>query len=218
MTELLVCAAHPTSAFGAETAALVAEVTGARAVCVVPRRGVALEAMVDDLEAERLRTSAGRWVFWGMSGGGWLAQIYAHRHPEALRGIIVESACVSFRRRLADPTCALSPFYPAWRELLAARGLVDEGSHERAAPADDAEWIEVGGVGHVSRPWIGELRLPALVIAGSADPVVPVARVREVHEAISGSRWVVIDGGGHVPTTEKRPEAVAAIRGFLDDM
>lgn len=50
-----------------------------------------------------------------MSRGGWLAQIYARRHPDALVGIIVESTCLCFRGRLADSACALSPFFPAWR-------------------------------------------------------------------------------------------------------
>jgi pimeloyl-ACP methyl ester carboxylesterase len=38
-----------------------------------------------------------------------------------------------------------------------------------------------------ARPWLQELRIPALVLAGNADPVVPVHRVRQVHQALAGS-------------------------------
>jgi pimeloyl-ACP methyl ester carboxylesterase len=65
-----------------------------------------------------------------------------------------------------------------------------------------------------SRSWLGELRTPTLVIAGSTDPVVPVARVRAVHEAVPGSSFALVPGG-HVPSSQRSPEAAAAIRAFL---
>jgi pimeloyl-ACP methyl ester carboxylesterase len=243
----VVGAAHPATAYGPETAALLAELGGARVVCVNPR-GVggssggpaSLERMVDDVEAVRRRLGLPPWVFWGLSGGGWLAQLHARRHPDAVAGIIVESACLCFRERLADPACALSPAFPAWGAALAAAGLLDAGG------GGELEWVTVAGVGEVlrrrgggavlvspapiddgmkrampvllgfdARPWIREVRAPALVIAGGADPVVPPHRVRAVHEGIPGSSFVLVEGGGHVPSSERRQEAVAAIRDFL---
>src|SRR3954462_7788391 len=92
----LICAAHPSDAFGKDTVALLQDVAHARIVCVSPRglggsstlepnalrsgSGM-LEQMVDDIEAVRLAMALGPWVFWGMSGGGWLGLIYAQRHP-----------------------------------------------------------------------------------------------------------------------------------------
>jgi 3-oxoadipate enol-lactonase len=166
----LVAAAHPASPFSPDTIDLLAEAAGVRVVCPNPRgvggsspvdRPTELAAMVDDFETVRRRLGLGRWTFWGMSGGGWLAQIYAHRHPSALAGIIVESACACFRERLADPACVLSPFFPAWGDALAAAGLLDPGSHDEPSTADDGEWIEVGGVGSVFHRPGG----PALVVA-----------------------------------------------------
>jgi pimeloyl-ACP methyl ester carboxylesterase len=68
-----------------------------------------------------------------------------------------------------------------------------------------------------SRAWIRSLQLPALVVCGSADPVVPVARVREVHAAIAGSSFTVVDGAAHVPTAAQRPEVTAAFARFLGE-
>lgn len=251
---LIVAASHPASAFGSATASLVADIAQTTAVCVnarglggsSPWDAVSLEQMVDDVESARLALGLPAWVFWGMSGGGWLAQLYARRHPSALLGIIIESACAAFRSRLADPACVLSPSFPAWREALLARGLLTEQSDTSAERESDSEWLELEGIGRVfrrrggpallvapmaidadmmrampqlcafdSREWLPSLRLPTLVIAGSADPVVPVRHVREVHDAIPGSTFVLVDGAGHVPSSERRHDAVDQVRRFL---
>lgn len=253
----IVSTAHPADVFGAGAARLTAEIAQTSAVIVNPRGlggssqtdDLSLDRMVDDLEQVRQRLGLPRWVFWGMSGGGWLAQIYARRYPQALLGIIVESACCSFKQRLADPACVLSPFFPAWRMPLEAHGLLADEAQMISSSIEDAAWTTLEGVGDVlhrregpallvsslpvtpvlkralpqfwafdSRPWLAEVRLPALVLAGSVDPVVPVHRVREVHEAIAGSRFVSVEGGGHVPSVTGHAAAVEAIRRFLHEI
>jgi pimeloyl-ACP methyl ester carboxylesterase len=247
-SSLTICAAHPAEPLGESAVELLAAASRARVVCVSPGRPT-LEEMVDDLEAVRRSLGMERWVFWGMSGGGWLAQIYAHRYPEALAGIIVEGACPCFRERLADPACVLSPFFPSWRPALESAGLLDPESHQEVRAAEETEWIEIQNVGSVfrrregpallvspmpvsdgmrrvmpelwkfdSREWLSTIRVPTLVLSGTADPVVPIARARAVHEAIPGSRWVPVEGAWHVPVAEKRPEVGEAVRGFLDDL
>jgi pimeloyl-ACP methyl ester carboxylesterase len=251
---LAVAAAHPATTYTADTARLLGDIAQKGILCVNPRglgastaaEGISLEEMVDDIESIRRHFALSPWVFWGMSGGGWLAQVYAHRHPEGLAGIIVESACTCFRARLADPSCGLSPFFPAWRAALQSQALLSEGAHFGPLLAAQTEWIFVEGAGAVlrrrggpallvspvavapelkaalprllsfdSREWIGTIRTPTLVIAGEIDPVVPVQRVREVHQAIAASTFIVVAGGGHVPSAERRPEAVTAVRAFL---
>ena len=252
----VICAAHPADAFGEATVDRLAKVAASRVVCVNPRgigtstaveAAVALEQMVDDLEAVRRRLEVERWYFWGMSGGGWLALLYALRHPDALAGIIVESACACFRERLADPACLLSPFHLSWRPALERAGLLDEASHARPSSAEDAEWIKLEGVGEVFRRrgghalvvspgplapamrrampvfWtfdvrdrIARVRTPALILCGTADPVVPVAHARAVAEALADSTFLAIDGAGHVPVTEERTEVDLAVRHFLE--
>jgi proline iminopeptidase len=248
-------AAHPSEPFSAETVGLLGGAAGVPVACVNPA-GIggstgslrpSLEAIVDDLEEVRLRLGAAPWVFWGMSGGGWLGQVYAHRHPQAVAGLIVESACPCFRARVADPACVLSPFFPAWRPALAAAGLLAEDAHTEPLDGAATEWTDVAGAGAVfrrrggpallvapgalgpamrammpaffafdARPWLGSLRVPALVIGGTADPVVPLGHARAVHAALAGSVFVAVEGAGHVPTGERRPEVAAGVRAFLD--
>ena len=178
----VVCAAHPAGVFGESAVALLRGMAGASVVCVNPRGigqssppspGAArytLESMADDVDAVRQRLGIARWVFWGMSGGGWLGQACASRYPDSLTGLILESTCSCFRLRLADPVCILSPFHPSWRPALERVGLIAADSHTAAGDADATEWIDVDGVGAVFRRRGG----PALLV--SPTPVTPEMR------------------------------------------
>jgi proline iminopeptidase len=242
----VICAAHPVEEFGQSTASLLADVTGNSVVCVNPEvQKLSLEDMVEHVERVRRELGIARWFFWGMSGGGWLSQLYARKYPDALHGIVIESVCACFRARLADPQCVLSPHYPAWREVLQARGMFDPTAHAQPSSGDGTEWISLDGVGEVfrraggaallvspvavgermhvvmprlwtfdSRAWLGELRVPTLVMCGTADPIVPIEHARRVHQAIPGSKYVVIERGGHVPTAERSPAVANAWRAF----
>jgi 3-oxoadipate enol-lactonase len=252
-------AAHPAGDFGEAAIHLLQDVAGVPAVCANPRgigastpppagRACTLAEVVDDLEAVRRRLGLPALVFWGMSGGGWLGQLYARTYPEALVGLILESVCPCFRARLADPDCVLSPFHPSWRETLAEAGLIAPDSHAEVGDPALTEWTDVPGVGAVfrrrqgpallvspmalspemraampvlwtvdGRAWLRDLRTPTLVLCGTADPVVPLAHARALHEAIDGAELVMVEGGGHVPAAERRPEVARAIRRFLGD-
>jgi pimeloyl-ACP methyl ester carboxylesterase len=168
-----IAAAHPAGVFNERSVALLVEMSGANVVCANFDAGFpALAAMVDGLDAVRRQLGIERWIFWGMSGGGWLSMEYALRHPSSLRGVIIESVCSCFRVRLADPECILSPFHTSWRYLLDARNLIDPHSHSDEGDARATEWIEIEGVGSVFRRRNG----PALLV--SAMPVTPEMRVR----------------------------------------
>jgi pimeloyl-ACP methyl ester carboxylesterase len=66
-----------------------------------------------------------------------------------------------------------------------------------------------------ARPWLGGIRTPALVLCGGQDPLLPVRHARAVHEAVAGSTFVEIEGAGHVPVSERRPEVSEAFRQFV---
>lgn len=218
----MIGAAHPVDRFDADTAQLLSRVAQASVTCVNPRLGVSLDEMVEDLEAARRSHGIERWTFWGMSGGGWLAQLYAHRHPASLDAIIIESADASFRARLADPACILSPAHPLWATGLAGASVIQEDGQVLLAspvPLSPAMQDAIPAfLAFDSRPWLASLQVPTLVIAGASDPIAPLAGVRAVADAIPGARFVEIPGAGHVPTIEGRPEVAAAVRTFLADL
>jgi proline iminopeptidase len=169
----VICAAHPVEEFGQSTAALLADMTGCSVVCVSTNDPqLSLEEMVVRVEEVRHELGYDRWYYWGMSGGGWLSQLYARRYPESLLGIVIESVCACFRVRLADPECVISPHYPVWREALSAKGMFDPAAHAKPSSGDGTEWVEIEGVGQVFRRVGGAALLVSPIAIGERMRVV----------------------------------------------
>lgn len=217
----MICAAHPVDRYTADTAQLLSRTAQATVTCVNPRAG-SFESMVSDLEAARRDRDIDRWAFWGLSGGAWLGMLYARMHPEIVTALIIESCCACFRARVADPACALSPQHPMWRAGLDAASVVrdPDGTVVVASPVPLSPEMQAAMPTLLSfdaRPWLADLHLPALVLAGTSDPIVPLSHVQSVADALA-ARFIAIEGAGHVPTVEGRPEAAAAVRAFLANL
>ena len=56
--------------------------------------------------------------------------------------------------------------------------------------------------------------MPALIIHGELDAIIPLAVAEMAARAIPDSKLVVIPGAGHVPTMTRPEEFVAAINGW----
>jgi pimeloyl-ACP methyl ester carboxylesterase len=261
----VVCAAHPADAYLPGTATLLRRLTGARVLCINPRglgasspgNAESLLDMVRDIEQVRQRLGVARWTFWGISGGGWLAQLYARDFPESVQALVLESNCASFCARLADPACLMSPLYPAWRELLlrANVGNLDGDPGERAPsakhshpPTGETCWVKLESLGYVllddqkvarvvvprglpvsermlraqpaflqfdSRPWLTNLNVRVLTVAGTDDPIAPLAHCRALHDGLQRSVFVQAEGASHTPILQGDEPSRAALRDFL---
>jgi 3-oxoadipate enol-lactonase len=64
---------------------------------------------------------------------------------------------------------------------------------------------------------IAAIDLPVLVVAGEHDPATPPARVREVHEAIAGSRFVLLPACAHLSNIEQAARFNETVIGFLKE-
>lgn len=62
------------------------------------------------------------------------------------------------------------------------------------------------------------LDCPALVLCGRDDALCPPDRHALMHELIAGSRLVVIEDAGHLPTLERPEETTAALGRWLDSV
>jgi pimeloyl-ACP methyl ester carboxylesterase len=58
---------------------------------------------------------------------------------------------------------------------------------------------------------LGSIKVPALVIHGDRDPLVPVECGIDTASAISTSRLLIIEGMGHALPISKWPEIIEAI-------
>ncbi len=62
---------------------------------------------------------------------------------------------------------------------------------------------------------LGEIDVPTLVIAGSADRLAPVKYARYLAEHISGAQIAIVEGAGHMVMLEQPAEVADAVREFL---
>jgi len=243
--KIQICAPHPVALFSNEATILLADIAGAPVTAVGPgENATTLEDIVDAIEEHRRYLGLDQWVLWGMSGGSFLAQLYARKHPERVLGLILASSGPYFRRTVEDPDCILCPRNPAWANKLASAGLLT--GHYGDGPTS---WEQIDGVGWVfrrqegaallvspdtpslelkrimpalwafdSQAWLPQITQPALVMCGTADPIVPIRHARALAELLSNGHLVLVKDAGHIPLTDQRPQVESAIRAFLADL
>lgn len=174
--------------------------------------------------------------FAGLSMGGFVAMRLAIRHPEVLRSVILMETSADPEPAENVPRYRMLNLINRWLgpRVIASRVMpIMFGRTFLEDPAREAERREMVerisanhriGITRATRGVIGRkgvyedlgrIRLPALIIVGDEDTATRPEKARRMHEAISGSRLVVIPGAGHTATLEQ-PEAVTeAVVEFL---
>lgn len=76
--------------------------------------------------------------------------------------------------------------------------------------------IEPGGqvVSALDRLYLAS-HLPTLIVWGDADDIIPVSHAHAAHDAIPGSRLVILEGVGHFPHLQAPEALLAALVDFL---
>jgi pimeloyl-ACP methyl ester carboxylesterase len=171
----------------------------------------------------------------GVSMGGMIAQVLALRCPKQVASLTSIMSTTN-ERGLPPPEpraigALLSPIpsersaniariVEAFRVIGSPPPLFDEDRvRARAARAYDRSFYRAGFMRQMlavaTAPGrtaaLGSLAVPALVIHGEQDPLIPVACGRATAAAIPGSRLLVLPGMGHDLPTALWPELVEAI-------
>ncbi len=170
--------------------------------------------LLDALEVERAHIA-------GASMGGMIVQAMAILRPERVRtltSIMSSTGNPALPPASPEAMAALTSPVPAdldgylRRSLEVARVIGSPGfpfdearSRERARLAFERGIYPQGTARQMAaivahgnrRPRLEQLEIPALVIHGSADPLVPVHGGRDTLEALRGAEWLEIEGMGH---------------------
>jgi 3-oxoadipate enol-lactonase len=150
----------------------------------------------------------------GVSMGGMIAQEYASAHPTDLRSVIF--ACT-----YAAPGPFCSRMFSFWADVVGVAGLPavmrdvtlwaftteffenrpDELAEfetamrfiDQPVPAYLAQLHSIQT--HDATDRLGSLHVPALVLAGETDILIPVELSRQLHSLIPGAAWATTRGG-----------------------
>jgi pimeloyl-ACP methyl ester carboxylesterase len=159
----------------------------------------------------------------GASMGGMIAQHLARRHPARVRSLtlmMTSSGAPSLpgphwrlatlllsRPRQPEVEASVVEHYmkvyrsigsPAYRpDPEELRQRVTASVRRSYRPDGTArQFVAIGADGDRS-PWLGELRVPSVVVHGAADPLIPVPAAHDLAAKVAGAELDVIDGMGH---------------------
>lgn len=199
----------------------------------------ALDRTADDLARVLDALGVPRAAVLGYSLGGRLALRFALRHPDRLAALVLESASPGVAdaaeratRVTADAVLAdalerdgVEAFVDRWERLplwasQAALPAEVRAALRRQRLANDARGLanSLRGAGAgADEPVLGrlgEIRAPALLVAGALDAKY-VALGRAMVGALPGARLAVVEGAGHAVHLERPGEFARLVRRFL---
>jgi len=172
----------------------------------------------------------------GISMGGMVAQELVLRHPDAVRDVVLGCTYAGGEgSALSDPALiqelaltAMSGNRDAairagWHANVSAAHAADEASFARfrdaaldvpaALPTILAQLQAIAT--HDTSARLGEVAVPALVVHGTEDRMIPVANARAIADRIPGAKLEIWDDIGHLFFWEQPERAAELVRGFF---
>lgn len=200
---------------------------GAAPACHVRDHADDVLALIDHLSVAPV-------VIVGLSMGGYVAFECWRRRPEAVAGLVLvdtraepdtDEARAKRRQmqslvRTGGPSAVAEAMLPTLlgastqttdpHRVVEVRRLIEEN---RAGAIDDA--LETLGSRPDSRPTLGTISCPTLVIVGDEDVLTPLPMAQTMAAGIAGATLVTIERAGHLSSIEQSAAFDTALHGWL---
>jgi len=163
----------------------------------------------------------------GVSMGGWIALKLAADHPERVRRLVlISSAGLSFASTLTERSFSATTIEEQRRNFaqqsdLAGR-LPDFILRDFLRRSKEKAWIVRASMrSMIARRdllldhKLARVRMPVLLIAGTADRIVPFDVAKRLHAELPQSRLVPLPGCSHLAVIECRDATLRATLEFL---
>jgi poly(3-hydroxyoctanoate) depolymerase len=170
----------------------------------------------------------------GVSWGGALAQELARRHPERVRRLVLAATTPGVVAVPGDPRAVAvlatplrywsRSYYERVAPLLYGDEIMDDPGllrrqgwirFSRQVSLRGYAWQLLAPRRWTSLPWLHKLQQPTLIIAGDADPIIPLANARILAARIPDTTLHVVAGGGHLLLLTRAVEMGPRIAAFL---
>ncbi len=193
-----------------------------------------MERIADDGAALLDHLGVGQAVVGGCSMGGYAVFAFVRRHPDRLKGLVLQDtragadneearksrATLAEKVRREGAVAAADAFLPR---------LLGETTHKErpevvarirqrilaTSPQGIADALAGLAARADSFPTLREVRVPSLVVCGAEDVLTPVAESEAIHKGVAGSRLEVIPRAGHLANLENPAAYDAALLSFL---
>jgi len=163
-----------------------------------------LEDCADDAAALLTEVGAGRAIVVGYSMGGPVGMLLARRHPDLVRGLVMQATALEWRDAAHERmTWQLLPVLDLGLRLRAGGDMVErvlrQVTQEAPGLAALRPWLaaefrrglapDLTAAGRAlsrydARPWAGRLDLPAVALITTRDRLVPQAKQRQLAAAL----------------------------------
>ena len=165
----------------------------------------------------------------GLSLGGWTAAELAVRDSSRLASLTLMDAPGIRAPGLAPRDPALIGEEQQIRDTYFDDKLADDAMARAFAPGNEAVRranralvAKLAGRHRFHDPllqrWLTRIRIPTLIVWGENDRVFPLAYGETWHQAIAGSRLVVIPRCGHLPIQEQPDDFAASVAAFCNEV
>lgn len=165
-----------------------------------------------------------RCALWGHSDGAVIAANLALRAPERVSALVLEAIHYD-RRKAGSREFFLGLFDPGRLDARTLLALVEDHGEDywqRVVDMENRAWGTILAAadspeGDLYGGRLGELRVPTLVLHGSADPRTEPGELEAVRALLPRARFHVIEGAKHSPHSERASAAESArvVREFL---
>ena len=210
---------HQASHFAAEHSWITANLTGHDSIAALAATALA-------------NAPAERFALVGLSMGGYVALEIMRQAPERVRGLALldtnaradSAAATELRHRaiaqagtdFAGVVTGLTPrlLHPDHLADPAIVGVIEAMAHTLGPDVFKRQQTAI--IGRIdSRPFLGAIRCPSLVLCGREDLLTPVELHAEMAAGIAGARLVLVEHCGHMSALEQPQQINAALQNWL---
>jgi pimeloyl-ACP methyl ester carboxylesterase len=188
----------------------------------VPLAEITPSGLVDDVFGVMDALGVERCILAGESLGAIVALEAALRTPERFTGLVLVDGAPMTTANVVQPL--IDGAKADWEATLAA--FIDRCTPEpnvehlrrwgrdilrRSTGAMAARMFECYLERNAPPPVLADVRVPTLIVHGTADAIVPAMAGRFLAKSIPGAKLLELDGVGHLPTLTRPRELVDAI-------
>jgi len=198
-----------------------------------PRKGYRPEDFAADVEAFMDQLEIPSAVIVGHSMGSLIAQRFVIDHPERTKGLVMLGAIASLKNneglqefskmieQLQDPID--STFVHEFQKGTTARALDGMELHtyvseSRQVPARVWKEVHYGMVNADFSKELKKVKVPALIVYGDKDAIIPETDQRILAAALRNSSRITYRGTGHAPHWEEPERFVYDLLGFIQHL